>query len=657
MTIRLDLDALDDMPTGVVRAPRGPDPAPPPPAPAPAPPTPADEYAIEYDEWDAEPPTHEVVLSPDVLADREATVVAAPPSAPAAAPVDGDAALRAELLSGGRVGRYTILRPLERGAASLLFLAQDEVGGRKVTLGLLRGDHAQTEAGRARLGREAQLLAGLVHPNVVTVHEVGAYAGRIYVAMTPVDGRPLRAWLDLEERRWGAIVEVLVGAGRGLAAAHEVGLVHRDFKASSVLVDEQGEARVVDFGLALADGGGSPATMAPSSSSATRPTRAPINTRSASSSRRRSTAAPFAGKTVDDRRRELAARVEPDFPAAATSAVDPRGAPPGSRGRSRGPLPDDVGARRHPRARGRRRRRCAADRPGPGGPRPRPRPGHRRGPGPPQGLRGVAAGVLVLFVAIFLLTRGGSPAACDGDDPLAALWDQRREAIHGALTATAVPFAEDTWGRVAPRLDAYAAALRAQEAEACAARGRDAAGDAEARRRACLDRRRGAFKALTDALASADDKAALGAMAAAGELPPRPPAGTRRPSPPPIRRPRAPRPRPRRTSFGGASRPPASTSSSAAASRASPTPASSSPPPASSAITASRPRRWRSSAGSSGSPTTTPPRPPSPTRCGPPISPATTSASPRRWPASSSRSGSIAAAPRRRSALVATPRP
>ncbi|MEM9463637.1 MAG: serine/threonine-protein kinase, partial [Myxococcota bacterium] len=100
----------------------------------------------------------------------------------------------------------------------------------------------------ARLVREAQALARLSHPNVVQVYEVGNHQGRTFVAMEHVPGVTLRQW-QAQPRPWRECVEVYVQAGRGLAAAHAKGLVHRDFKPSNCILDRQGRVRVLDFGL------------------------------------------------------------------------------------------------------------------------------------------------------------------------------------------------------------------------------------------------------------------------------------------------------------------------------------------------------------------------------------------------------------------------
>src|SRR5262249_22151859 len=108
-----------------------------------------------------------------------------------------------------------------------------------------------------RLQREAVAMAQLAHPNVLTVHGVGEIDGRLYVAMEYVPGQTLRAWVQSKRRSWREIVAMLAHAGQGLAAAHDAGFVHRDFKPENVLVGNDGRPRVGDFGLVRATEGGS----------------------------------------------------------------------------------------------------------------------------------------------------------------------------------------------------------------------------------------------------------------------------------------------------------------------------------------------------------------------------------------------------------------
>src|SRR5439155_767546 len=101
-----------------------------------------------------------------------------------------------------------------------------------------------------RLWREAQAMAQMSHPNVVHVYDAGILDGQVFVAMEFVEGQTLRRWLKEEPRSWYEVLEAFVSAGRGLAAAHAAGLVHRDFKPDNVLIGIDGRVRVTDFGLA-----------------------------------------------------------------------------------------------------------------------------------------------------------------------------------------------------------------------------------------------------------------------------------------------------------------------------------------------------------------------------------------------------------------------
>jgi len=133
----------------------------------------------------------------------------------------------------------------------VVYAAYDPDLDRKVALKLLRAHHGDSADLRARLLREAQAMARLTHPNVVSVYDVGSFEDRVFVAMEFVDGRTLSAWRKEAERSWREVLQIFQQAGSGLAAAHAAGLVHRDFKPSNVLVRRDGVVKVSDFGLAL----------------------------------------------------------------------------------------------------------------------------------------------------------------------------------------------------------------------------------------------------------------------------------------------------------------------------------------------------------------------------------------------------------------------
>jgi len=149
-----------------------------------------------------------------------------------------------------RIGRYQLLQHVASGGMGSVYAAYDPELDRRVALKLLhRSGDARGEY-ELRLQREAKAMARLAHPNVVTVHDVGIYEGRVFLAMEYVDGGSLKDWLKRGRRTWQEIRDQFVEAARGLAAAHQVGLVHRDFKPDNVLLGAGGRVKVADFGLA-----------------------------------------------------------------------------------------------------------------------------------------------------------------------------------------------------------------------------------------------------------------------------------------------------------------------------------------------------------------------------------------------------------------------
>jgi tetratricopeptide (TPR) repeat protein len=151
---------------------------------------------------------------------------------------------------GNTIGRYVVLDKLGAGGMGVVVAAYDPELDRKLAIKLLHPETSNDEVGRVRLLREAQALAKLSHPNVVAVHDVGTIADSIWIAMELVRGVTLREWMVERPRRWQEVLTVMVAAGRGLAAAHAAGLIHRDFKPSNVMIDGEGRVRVLDFGLA-----------------------------------------------------------------------------------------------------------------------------------------------------------------------------------------------------------------------------------------------------------------------------------------------------------------------------------------------------------------------------------------------------------------------
>ncbi|MFO0556567.1 MAG: serine/threonine-protein kinase [Polyangiales bacterium] len=176
------------------------------------------------------------------------------------------------LARGDSVGRYIVLDVAGEGASAVVYRAYDTELDRRVALKVLH-PRSITEAREERLLEEARTLGRLSHENIVTVFDAGRVGERVFVALELVAGCTLREWLSLARRRWTEIVAVFARAARGLAAAHEAGVVHRDFKLDNVLVGDDHRVRVADFGLARHEDpqrsrassppAGTPAYMAP----------------------------------------------------------------------------------------------------------------------------------------------------------------------------------------------------------------------------------------------------------------------------------------------------------------------------------------------------------------------------------------------------------
>jgi tetratricopeptide (TPR) repeat protein len=424
------------------------------------------------------------------------------------APLDGPAAPATATAPGGTVGRFVVLGSLGMGGMGIVLAAHDPVLDRKVALKLLRPDdwRATTAEGRERLQREAQAMARLNHPNVATVYEVGAVGEQPFVAMELVDGQTLRGWLR-ERRSAREIVAQLVAAGRGLAAAHAAGLVHRDFKPDNVLVGRDGRPRVSDFGLvSLRSGspvagerafttsqGGTPGYMAPEQ---------------------------LAGGATDARSDQFSFCVAlydalyGERPFAATAPPSERRAP------ERPPRRPEVPARLYPLiARGLQ-----------------PSPDARwpslselldaleRDPASAR-RRWIAGAAVAAALSVAVVAVRARPDGCGGATArLAGVWDDGvRRAVHAAFSATGLPFSEDTFARTSAALDRYVRGWVEMHEQACRAtrvehRQSDTLLDL---RFGCLERARATTGALTALWSSGVDAAALAkAVDAASSLPP-----------------------------------------------------------------------------------------------------------------------------------------
>jgi serine/threonine protein kinase/tetratricopeptide (TPR) repeat protein len=430
----------------------------------------------------------------------------------------------------GRVGRYVIVEVIGRGGMGIVYAAYDPELDRKVAIKLI-DPQREDVAARVRLLREAQAMARLQHPNVVAVHDVGTFEDRVFLAMEFIRGRTLGDTLRERTHSWREALLLLCAAGRGLAAAHAVGLVHRDFKPENVLVSDDGRVRVADFGLARATEGSKSddddaermtadaGSLAQAASLRVTRTGAMLGTPAYMAPEqyaRRGTdartdqfafcvvayealfgARPFAGDSVQEIGSSvLAGELRPvprpsRVPLALTRAIT-RGL--ASEPAARGP---DMNALLEALERVPRRARV-----------------------------GWAAVALALSVpGVVLADRALSQPSShciEAEELAAGVWDDaRRDTVERAVLDTRLPYAADTWRRVQDLLDAQTKGWARAHATACAAHEQgELSDDLFDRKMACLGQRRSEVVSLVDVLTAADATAIANAVTAASGLAP-----------------------------------------------------------------------------------------------------------------------------------------
>ncbi|WP_158502232.1 serine/threonine-protein kinase [Vitiosangium sp. GDMCC 1.1324] len=424
------------------------------------------------------------------------------------------------LARGSLLGRYVVLDRIGAGGMGVVHAAYDPELDRRVALKLIRIDStspARREQAQARLLREAQATARVVHPNVITIHDVGRFGEHVFLAMELVDGTTLRAHMaPLKERRdWREVLGLFLQAGRGLAAAHAQGLVHRDFKPDNVLVGRDGRARITDFGLArTAEDLSGPHESAPPLASG--------DLHEASLTRSGVVLGTPAYMAPEQKRGELSDARSDQYsycvalyealygkrPFTPGSAVPPR--PPRESG-----VPAWVhrailqGLSESPQARHASMDallRRLSDAPG---------ATWRR-----VGMAAAAGLVLVAGGAALHRSTSGDP--CGGSEQsLVGVWDApRKSTVQAAFTASPLPFAASAWREVERTLDSYSRDWVEASHEACVAtrvKGHQPERLLD-RRVICLDQRLKDLSAVVDTLAAADADVIQNAVRAAHGL-------------------------------------------------------------------------------------------------------------------------------------------
>ncbi len=445
------------------------------------------------------------------------------------APVDGERGPSDIYPRGTAIGRYIVLGVAGHGGMGVVYRAYDPELQREVALKLLRGRRtARQSAAEARLRREAQAMARVSHPNVLPVYDVGVFESRAWVAMEFLVAETMGDWLDAAPRTWREVLAMFVQAGRGLAAAHEVGLVHRDFKPQNVLIGPDGRARVMDFGLARVAAADSEIPAEPSEGIAIEDYDTQLTAAgSVVGTPRYMAPEQHFARPIDGRADQFSFCVALYEALYQVRAFIGDSLPELARRKHEGELTEREGRGEVPAWMRKVIVRGLAGDPNDRYPSMRelldelerdPTVRRRRV------LLGVGAGLLGAgaIAGVAVLLSGQRPCE-DADRKLVGVWDDdRRAEIQRVVEATGLPYAKDTWTRVAASTDAYTSAWVAAHDGACAATKVYGEQSEELLdlRIACLDRMHGELAAWLDVLAHADAEVVESAIDSSASLRP-----------------------------------------------------------------------------------------------------------------------------------------
>ncbi len=157
-------------------------------------------------------------------------------------------------LSGHQLGPYRLLREIGGGGMGTVYEAEDTRLGRRVAVKLLPPEYSRDRKAKERFLREARAAAAVDHPNLCTVHDVGESDGQLYIVLSFYEGETLRERIRRGPLPVAEAREIAMQVARGLARAHDAGIVHRDVKPANVMLTQRGEAKILDFGIARLEG-------------------------------------------------------------------------------------------------------------------------------------------------------------------------------------------------------------------------------------------------------------------------------------------------------------------------------------------------------------------------------------------------------------------
>ncbi|MBW1834762.1 MAG: serine/threonine protein kinase [Deltaproteobacteria bacterium] len=152
-----------------------------------------------------------------------------------------------------RYGRYEIIKELGKGGMGVVYQAHDPQIDRPVALKVLREDRVVSKDFVSRFFKEAKFIGRLSHPNIVTVYDVGRDHGTIYIAMEYLQGQPFNEVIRSGKLSVEKIVDIALQVANALGYAHEKGIVHRDIKPSNIILTDEGNVKLTDFGIARAE--------------------------------------------------------------------------------------------------------------------------------------------------------------------------------------------------------------------------------------------------------------------------------------------------------------------------------------------------------------------------------------------------------------------